>query len=190
MTKYCKQAALVAALGLLSLPMAVAQNNQKESRSNKAGNSANRIMSPDSTFVTKAAEGGLAEVQMGQLAQQHASNSEVKQFAQQMVTDHTKVNDELKTIASGENITLPTTMSPKDQAKYNRLSKLNGAAFDKAYMNDMVADHRADISEFRRESEQGNNAQLKNFASKNLPTLEQHLKLAEKAQAAVKNEKK
>jgi len=151
-------------------------------------NTANR-MTADSTFATKAAEGGLAEVQLGNLAKEHASSQEVKNFAQQMIDDHTKANDELKKTASSKSISLPTSMNSKDQAIYDRLAKLNGAAFDKAYMRDMVSDHRADVAEFQREADHGTDSDLKAFAAKTLHTLQEHLKKAETTETAVKNEK-
>ena len=147
---------------------------------------ANRMDSADSTFATKAAQGGMAEVKLGQLATERASNSAVKQFGQKMVDDHTKANDELKQLASKKGITLPTDIDAKDQATYDRLSKLNGAEFDRAYMADMVKDHRTDVSEFRRESEHGGDPDLKAFAGKTLPVLEQHLQMAEQTDQQVR----
>jgi putative membrane protein len=135
--------------------------------------------SGDTSFVTKAAEGGLAEVQLGNLVEQKTSNAAVKQFAQRMVTDHTKINDQLKEVASKDNLALPTTLSAKDQALKNRLERLSGHAFNKAYMEAMVKDHHADISEFQHEASHGSNPDLKTFASNTVPTLESHLKQAE-----------
>jgi len=151
---------------------------------------ANRMAGADSTFATKAAEGGLAEVQLGNLAQSNASSNDVKSFGQQMVTDHTKANDELKSIAGKKGITLPTSPNSKQQAEYNRLQKLRGANFDREYMKLMVSDHRTDVSEFRKESESGSDADIKAFAGKTLPTLENHLKMAENTDAQVKGSSK
>lgn len=151
-----------------------------------AQNSANRLSNPDSTFATKAAQGGMAEVQMGQLATQNASNADVKTFGQRMVDDHTKANDKLKGILSGKGVTPPSSLDAKDQATYDRLSKLHGAEFDKAYMSDMVRDHRADVAEFEKEANSGSDSDLKNFASQTLPTLKEHLSMAESTYAKVK----
>jgi putative membrane protein len=142
-------------------------------------NSANRMAAGDTTFVTKAAQGGMAEVQMGQLAKEHAANQAVKNFGQKMIEDHTRINNELKQIATNKGIALPTGLDSKDQSTYDRLSKLNGPAFDKAYLEDMVRDHRADITEFNHEADRGTDPDLKAFAAKTLPTLEGHLQLAE-----------
>jgi putative membrane protein len=181
MKKYFALPAAIAALGLFSMaPVSRAQSNQ----------SANRMSAADSTFAQKAAQGGMAEVKLGELAKDHASNQAVKTFGQRMVDDHTKANDELKSIAGKKGITLPSDLDSKDQATYDRLSKLNGAEFDRAYITDMVKDHRTDVSEFRRESEQGQDPDLKSFAGKTLPTLEEHLKLAESAERDVRSGKK
>ena len=148
---------------------------------------ANRMkQSADETFATKAAQGGIAEVEFGNLASQRASNEKVKQFGQQMVTDHTKANDELKAIATRKGLTLPTSMDSKSEATRKHLSTLSGAAFDRAYMQDMVSDHRKDIAEFQQEASHGTDSDLKEFASKTLPTLQHHLELAEQALAAAK----
>jgi putative membrane protein len=143
-------------------------------------------MSYDSSFITKAAEGGIAEVKLGQLAAQKGSNADVRSFGQQMVDDHGKANNELKQLASSKGVTLPSDISSKDQATYDRLSKLDGAAFDHAYVQDMVADHREDVNEFRRESRSGSDSDVKAWAGKTLPTLEHHLQLAESLQTKVK----
>jgi putative membrane protein len=135
----------------------------------------------DHGFVTEAARGGMAEVELGQLASEKASNDEVKQFAQRMVQDHTKANNELKSLAQSKNINLPTDLDAKSKATKDRLSKLSGPAFDRAYMQDMVTDHRKDVSDFRKESQSGKDTEVKAWAARTLPTLEEHLKLAEDA---------
>jgi len=147
---------------------------------------ANRLMGADSTFVNKAAMGGMAEVKLGELAKDHASSQDVKNFGQMMVDDHSKANDELKSIAAKKNITLPSSLGAKEQALYDRLSKLNGADFDKAYMKEMVSDHCADVNEFKRESDHGSDPDVKAFASKTLPTLQHHLEVAQQTDAKVK----
>lgn len=133
---------------------------------------------PDHQFATKAASGGMSEVKLGQLAQDKGSNPAVKEFGQRMVTDHSKANDELKGIASQDNLNLPTGPSKMDEAEYTRLSKLSGKQFDDAYAKMMVSDHEKDIAEFRRESTTGQDPALKSFAGKTLPTLESHLQQA------------
>lgn len=134
----------------------------------------------DKTFVKKAAEGGLAEVELGQLATQKASSDDVKKFGQRMVDDHSKANDQLKQVAAQEHIDLPTEPSAKDKATKARLEKLSGEQFDHAYMRDMVKDHRTDVTEFAHEAKMGKDPAVKSFAESTLPTLREHLKSAEK----------
>jgi|SRR5579862_2890397 len=140
--------------------------------------SSTRSMS-DHNFLTKAAEGGMAEMEFGQLASKNASSGCAKQFGQRMVTDHSKANDQAKSLAAQKGITLPTSMSSKDQAMYRNLSSKNGGDFDKAYMSAMLKDHREDIAEFRQEANSGNDPDIKAWAAKTLPTLEEHLRIAE-----------
>lgn len=132
----------------------------------------------DQHFAKEAAMGGMAEVKLGQLAVQKAESTKVKDFGQKMVDDHSKANDQLKKIAGNENITLPSDISPKDQALYDRLSGLSGGSFDKAYMSAMVKDHKTDVAAFEKEASTGDDDQMKNFASSTLPTLKGHLEMA------------
>jgi putative membrane protein len=133
------------------------------------------MKSPDTAFAIKAAQGGLAEVKLGQLAVEKAANPDVKAFGQQMVDDHTKANDQLKSVAQSENMTLPADLDAKQQAMYDRMSKMSGADFDKAYVKDMVKDHEEDVKEFQKESEKGKDPQIKSFATQTLPVLQSHL---------------
>ena len=139
----------------------------------------------DRAFMNKAAEGGMAEVRMGQLAQQNARSQQVKDFGSRMVTDHTAAGDKLKQVAGEQNVTLPNQLSAKDQAMLDRMSKLHGAAFDKAYMHDMVQDHETDVAEFKREEKTAKDPQLKDWVSSTLPTLEDHLAEAKKVAASI-----
>jgi len=135
--------------------------------------------SADSHFVMEAAEGGMAEVEMGKLAVDKASSPEVKSFGQKMVDDHSKANDELKQVASQKGITLPAGPSAAHKAKMDKMSKMSGPAFDKAYMDDMVADHKEDVAAFQKEARSGKDPDVQSFASKTLPTLQEHLKMAQ-----------
>ena len=140
----------------------------------------------DTSFAKKAAEGGMAEVKMGQLAQQKGSADSVKKFGARMVEDHTKADTELKGVATQEKITLPTDMSSKDKATYEMLSKLSGAAFDRAYARFMVKDHEEDVADFNKEANGGHNPAVKDFATQNLPTLQDHLKEAKEMRQNVR----
>jgi putative membrane protein len=173
----------VLAGALLALASAaLAQDPAPPSKTNK-GN-ADRMKSDtggsaDSRFMMKAAEGGMAEVQMGNLAKDRASSDAVKQFGQRMVDDHTKAGDELKSLASQKNVTLPTDVDAETKTVMDHLQTLNGAAFDQAYMSHMVSDHKEDVSEFQREASSGRDADVKAWAAKTLPTLQDHLKQAQ-----------
>jgi putative membrane protein len=135
----------------------------------------------DHQFVMEAAQGGMAEVELGQLATEKASSDAVKQFGQRMVTDHGKANDELKSLAQSKNIMLPTDIGAKHKATKDKLSKLSGAQFDRAYMQEMLTDHRKDVNEFKKESQSGKDPDVKAWAAKTLPTLQEHLQMAESA---------
>jgi putative membrane protein len=135
------------------------------------------LSSDDREFMTKAAIGGMAEVELGRMAAQKASNSDVKTFGKHMVDDHSKANDELKQLASQKGVTLPTEVDAKHKETMDRLSKLSGAAFDNAYVSEMVRDHTEDVSEFEKEASQGQNSDVKAWAAKTLPTLRSHLEM-------------
>ena len=133
----------------------------------------------DKMFVKKALEGGMAEVQLGQLAQQKSTNDDVKQFGQKMVDDHTKLNDQMKPIAEQIGVKMPDGPSAKDKAVMTKLQALNGDAFDKAYMKDMVKDHKMDKMEFSHEAQNGSNPQVKDAASQGEKVISEHLQMAE-----------
>lgn len=140
--------------------------------------------SADTSFAKKAARGGVAEVSMGKLAESHAQSADVKAFGQKMVQDHSAANDKLKAAAEQEHIQLPARPSSKDQRTINHLSSLHGAAFDKAYAQTMLKDHRKDIAEFEQEAQQGGSSPVQSFAQATLPTLQEHLQMAQQLPAA------
>jgi putative membrane protein len=147
------------------------------------------VPAPDRAFAEKAAAGGAAEVEAGKVAEQRASHDKVKQFGARMVQDHGKANGELKQIAAGKGLQLPGTPDADHQQQMARLQKLTGAEFDRAYMDHMVKDHRKDIAEFRKQASSGKDPEIKAFAAKTLPTLEEHLKMAEATNAEVRKAK-
>jgi putative membrane protein len=160
------------ALICLPLTMAAAQSNTGTQESNAAQSKKMTSMSTsDKTFVREAAEGGLAEVQLGQLAEQKASNPEVKKFAERMVQEQ---------VATRDGITLPKKLDAKDEMLKTRLEKLSGPAFDRTYMQNMVTDHRHDIAQFEHEDRMGHDNDVREFAAHTLPTLKSHLQEAEK----------
>ena len=141
----------------------------------------------DRKFLDKAAMGGLAEVKLGQLAVDKGESPTVKEFGKRMVDDHGKANDELKEIASKKNMPMPTSMSPQQQATYDKLSKLSGAQFDKAYMDAMVKDHDKDVKEFKKETADGGlDPDLKAWAQKTLNVIEEHDHIAHQDKSALK----
>ncbi len=139
----------------------------------------------DQSFVTKASQGGAAEVKLGQMAQEKAANQKVKDFGRQMSEDHAKAGDELQRIAQQKNLRTPSELTAQDDALMKKLQGLSGSAFDKEYMSAMVKDHEEDISEFQKEANSGSDSDVKAFASKTLPTLNQHLRMAKEAAAQV-----
>jgi putative membrane protein len=136
-------------------------------------------------FVKHAAQGGMAEVSLGKLAADKASDPDVKQFAQRMVDDHSKANAELTGLASSKGILLPANTDPKNQALMDRLAKLSGSEFDRAYMHAMLTDHDHDVSEFRAYAQRGTDPDVKAWAAKTLPTLEEHDQMAKTTVAKI-----
>jgi len=139
-----------------------------------SGMQGGKLAAADSKFVHEAAAGGMAEIELGKLAADKATNADVKAFGQRMVDDHGKANDELKALASQKGVTLPAAPDPAAKAVHDRLSKLSGAAFDKAYMQDMVKDHDKDVAAFKHASTSAADPDLKAWAAKTLPTLQEH----------------
>ena len=169
-------------------PAAAGQNapgNTGGSAAMKSGTGA--LASSDRNFLMKAAQGGMAEVELGQIASQRASDPQVKQFAQRMVTDHTKANDQLKQLAAAKNVQLPTEVPAAGKRERDRLSKLSGTQFDREYMSHMTSDHKKDTSLFRSAAKSARDADVKQFASTTLPTLEEHLQMAQSIAKSTKS---
>ena len=139
----------------------------------------------DKMFMQKAAIGGMAEVELGKMAQQKGASDEVKQFASRMVDDHSKANAKLMQIASTKSVTLPASLDAKHKSTADKLGKMSGASFDRAYMSEMLKDHKEDVALFQKESKGGADADLKGFASKTLPTLQDHLKMVQDMTASM-----
>jgi putative membrane protein len=131
---------------------------------------------PDSAFYKHAAEGGIAEVQTGQLAEEKSNNAAVKEFAAMMVKDHSAANEKLKAVAASKDISLPTSPSMGQMATKAKLEVLTGETFDKSYIKGMIMDHKETIAEFKTEATSGRDADAKAFAAATLPTLRAHLK--------------
>jgi len=166
-------------------------NRSSNANANRSGNSNSEnanatggqtgmagMRSRDRDFLMDAAMGGLMEVELGRVAAQQGSSDAIKQFGQRMVDDHGKANTELMTLASSKGITLPTSIDDKHREQVTKLSSMTGADFDRAYAKMMLKDHEKDVSEFEKESMKGGDADVKAFASKTLPTLQEHLTMA------------
>jgi putative membrane protein len=134
--------------------------------------------SADRRFLSDAAADGMAEVALGNLASERAASDAVKDFGRKMVADHSKANDELKSLAAAEGVDLPAAPAPAHKALEVRLRKLSGAEFDSAYMAAMVKDHEEAVKSFTRQSTGGGDPGVKEWAGKKLPTLRRHLEAA------------
>ena len=143
----------------------------------------------DSEFMTKAASGGLLEVQLGREVARRATTPEAKQFAQQMITDHTKGNAELQVLAAKRNITLPPTLGADQQQVYNAVLAEKGAQLDQKYVKEMIADHQEDIKEYQEAASKATDPAVKAFAIKTIPMLQMHLQAVSAIQPAVNAKK-
>ncbi len=120
-----------------------------------------QLSASDKQFVMEVSQGGMAEVQLGNLAVQKAASSDVKQFGQRMVDDHSRAGNELKQFASGKNVSLSSEIGAEHREVMDWLSKLSGKEFDRAYMADMLKDHEKDVAAFERVSQHGDDPDLK-----------------------------
>ncbi|MGZ3871625.1 MAG: DUF4142 domain-containing protein [Mucilaginibacter sp.] len=161
-------------------------NKTKDTTTNVAATGGIAVTSDDAKFATDAANGGMAEVALGKLAQQKAVNAQVKNFADMMVTDHTKANDELTAIAKEKNITLPVTVDADHQKKMDDLSKLSGKDFDKAYVDAMVDGHKKTLDLLQNAAKNCSDTTLKAFAAKTAPVVQMHLDAINKIHDAIK----
>jgi putative membrane protein len=149
------------------------------STSEQTGQSSSYLGGQDQTFLKEAAQGGLAEVQMGRLGAQKGQEQAVRQLGQKLVQDHSKANQELKLLAAQKSITLPTEIPAEHQSMISHLKSLEGAEFDKAFKQHALEDHQKAIQKFQTAAQQGTDSDIKAFAQKTLPVLQQHLKMAQ-----------
>jgi len=174
--------AAAATLGVLTLAWTVAAQQRSAPTEPK-------VQRTDRNFIVKAAEDAKEEVELGRLAQSKASNEAVKQFAQRMVQDHGNANKELVELAANKGVKLDDK-APRNNSMMDRLSKLQGAEFDREYVKEMVKDHKKDVAEFRRMHSGAVDPNLKAWIDKTLPTLEDHLKTIEGIQSQIASAKK
>lgn len=150
------------------------------SMQDSTGSSTDSGQMKDRMFLRKAAEGGLAEVQLGQLAAQKGSSQEVRDFGQKMVTDHTQLNSEMAPIAQSMGVKVPTKLSKEDQAEYDKLNGMSGDDFDKEYLSFMVKDHHKDLREFRNEAQNASEPALKAAVDKGSKVIYEHTQMVDK----------
>ena len=186
-----KKIILISGMVFTAFLMACDSNQQDSSMERAEEINEEREAVPDDAaeFATKAAANGMFEVEAGKMAQQQATNADVKNFAQQMVNDHTAANEELKQLASSLNIALPQSITEDQRDKLNNLREKQGVDFDKEYMDMMVSDHKDSVDNFENAAEDSKSADLKNWASQKLPTLKNHLQMAEQLHEKVKEMK-
>jgi putative membrane protein len=146
-------------------------------------------MEGDTKFAVKAADAGMLEVKLGELAQSKGVSQQVKDFGKMLVDEHSKANEELKALAATKNISLPATLSDDCQKKYDKLAEKSGTEFDEAFAEHMVKDHKDDIDAFKKQAEDGDDPDLKAWAAGKIPTLEHHLDMAKSTEEAVDGKK-
>jgi putative membrane protein len=134
-------------------------------------------------FMTQAAESGTAEVELSRIAQSNAQNPAVKNFDQMMIADHSKANDELRSLASKKGVTIPTALNAEHQSAMQRLQGLKGSEFDAEYIKIMVQDHEKAVGLFQAQAQNGNDADAKSWAAQTLPKLQEHLQKARELQS-------
>lgn len=137
----------------------------------------------DTEFVTKAAQGGLLEVQMGNTANERTKDPAVRQFAQLLIDDHAKANEELQLLATKKGAVLPAFLDEKHGKMIDDLSRFSGAKFDSEFARAMVDDHHNDVAQFERAAKEVNDAEIRAWAAKTLPTLQGHLAMAKDLKA-------
>ena len=134
----------------------------------------------EKAFIKKAADGGMTEVELGQLAAEKGGSDEVKDFGNRMVKDHSKINDNLKEVAGKMNVEVPSKISAKHHATIEKMSAMSGAEFDKEYVKAMVKDHEMDVAEFEKAAKEVKNEDLKKFIEDSVPVMKEHLEMIKK----------
>lgn len=143
--------------------------------------------SADATFMKKLAEGNLAEVDAGRLARQKSDNQSIKDFAEEMVKDHSKNSSELKSLAASHGVEVPTTIDSEHASQSAKLGKASGKDFDSEYVKAQVRDHEKTVALLQQEIHGGQNSAVKDFAQKTLPVVNHHLAMAKQLQATLPN---
>ena len=160
-------------------PTTPSNNNPGRTPNTPAGGqtSPNSLSSRDRTFVMQAGQLSMMEVELGRLAVQRGSSPAVKQYGQEMVEEHTRANQELMQLVMQKQVEMPTEMSTQNTAMIDQLSGLSGSSFDTAYKQAMIDSHNQAIALFQAQSQQGQDPQLKAWATQKLPNLQAHLEM-------------
>ena len=179
MVRLLTTTAALVAVGLFAASAALAQTGQPNAPGGSVPQTAPKeaLSQQDKHFVTEAAEGGMTEVELSKIAEK-STNPEIKRFAERMVQDHSAANAELTSIAARLGDELTKTLDTEHQRVRDQLRSLRGKTFDQHYMRVMIDDHDKAVKLFRQEAGSAENAELKLFAQKTLPTIEQHQKMA------------
>jgi putative membrane protein len=174
-------AAIAAGVSLSSTLLRADDKDQTRdsSRSGKQTSATQGKQTSDTKFLEEASKGGQAEVKMGELAQQKAQSESVKQFGQRLVKDHTEANQKLERICDQKGVSKSTDIGNDKQQMLDHLTGLSGEDFDKAFIQHAVTDHRKDVKKFEKQASEGEDPAIRSFASETLPTLREHLKIAE-----------
>lgn len=167
--------ALLVASGLTMQSCGSSENKDSTERAEQANEELKTSDDDDAEFAVKAASGGMMEVELGRMAQEKSQNQAVKDFGAMMVKDHSKANEELKALAASKNIILPATLGEDHQKHVDELAKLSGKEFDKKYVSMMVDDHKEDVDDFKEAAVSAKDPEIKAFAEKTVPTLQEHL---------------
>jgi len=168
-----KGAAINSTPGTTTIP------NPADQLGNMGGVKSDQQAAIDKIFVKKAMQGSIAQVQLGQLTLEKSNNDQVKQFARKMIDGHTKLNEQMKPVAQQLHVDIPTEVSKKDKALIGKMQALSGAAYDQAYIKNMVRDHKQDLSEFQMEASNGRDPSVKDAAMQGSKTISEHLQMAE-----------
>jgi putative membrane protein len=140
-------------------------------------NAAPTVSTADQDFILAAAQGGLTEVRMGEMASQQGMRDDVKAFGQKMVKDHTAINDDLKALAAQKGVSLPYSLDANHQMMVDKMAALTGSEFDNAYIKGMIKDHKMDAKEFKSEDTGTKDQDIKDFLDKTIPVVDEHLKI-------------
>jgi putative membrane protein len=180
MLKLSRAYAFIAALALLATPACSSPSGLSETSGPAASLSA-----ADRTFISQAAYGSHAEIALGELATERASSPAVREFGQMMVQEHTRMNEDLIAIASEKGVTPPSAPDPGRQAVSAQLGQYQGAEFDRQYIQQQLADHEATLTLFQNEAESGQDPQLRAFARKYAPVVQEHIAMLRRLESQV-----